>query len=1541
MRETAATAEQTTAAARSAASAAVDEARRTGDEKALTEATRALAEAQKRHDTAARGLREAIAALLAARGGLLGHLQPTDELTALTGLEPIALLPVRVETRFTDTPELWVRVFPDDIHVNTHDAGLTADEIEWGEHFWAQTWVAANDDDRGAAWQQLTTRVPPRRAAWIARELRPTNLAQQGTAGATPAFPSPATRPAPWSRAATATTLPDRWIVLGYSGGHRTLLATGTTIPDPLPVGPDPMVAAAAADPEHPAVDDGVRWRVDFDAAVAIGMGLKIPLSAQQASDGFDRLLVIGVKPTLTTKSAGLRLGKLFDAHHFTDGLTLPAPGTPTNATQDARPPTTQATTDATDGGFEIERGASLATVTAGSDGYRLAHALGIPPTTFAHVDGAAGTTFDDARHMDTVLWPGGLGYYLDQLFAPLMGAGTLADVRRHALDRVRARGPLALLRTGRQPYGVLPVTSLHGWQNMGEAAVLTPIVTLLQALADEWVDLAQTVPRVGLGNPDATLIGLLELNEHARTIRARPATSRDFERNVALLLLEDVVAIDQQWAALALQTSKLLGRIGIGGTPRITELGVQGAAAVLDAPLIDGSFDPNVGPAHHYLAQIAGGNPQQLWHATNDAKLLPLLYMLARHSVLRAWTDAGDALIGASAATHAEPVLSGWPGAAPTAWERMTSGSPTLFVQVDNAAAGANPTPTLTALNETRAAADALAQLNDAQLELLLRESLGLASHRLDAWITSIATARLDVLRNGHVGSGVHLGAWGWLENVRPGPALQPTTVPDGVTGPVWHDPGNGGYVHAPSLTHAATAAVLRSGYLTHKATSAGTLGVDLSSDRTRRALELIDGVREGQSPGALLGYRFERDLHERRTGLELDAYIAPLRAAFPLVAGKRVEETEPVEAIAAANVVDGLALLRGRAQIAWGDDLPANGSTEQEAIDAALDDLADVADAVDDLLLAESVHQAVAGNPARAAATMDALSRGENPPPQFDVVRTPRSGVGLTHRLAVLFSGAAGSGWTAPRPVGPDTLSGPRAALDPQLEAWAAALLPDPAHVFFNATITHDVRGHPFATRVKIAVTDVGLGALDVVAAAVPGETPEQSTLERLLGYHAARAAPAHLMRPGGPDSVTVDYERTWGNDGWTIPELLTAASIVRPLFDNARPALAGDVGLPGQAGGSSDLSDLHARVDAVAAALADADRRLAIAANIRRPVVPPIGPPVVQPPIPIRPPLRPTPVASAEDQRAALLAAAALGVQGACPQEPVGDTFEIQSALAAQAISVRKEVTRRLAAAAELPAANPLASETAQVRAARERLRVLFGAAPPFTVGCQAADPTELAAALADGPTSLGDDPLAADALLLDAAAVRRGPARLADALLARAAADPDAAASADLIVAQLPHDQGAHWIGLPLNGAAPKANRLSLLIHAPEALDANSTLRGLVVDEWTETIPNPQETTGLTFHYDAPAAEAPQAILLAVPQAPQTTWSLGALETILLETTVLTRMRGVDAAALGDLGQLLPAWWPAQDTAGLTVSSDPRHAVTALWPAPPGP
>src|SRR5207302_1573415 len=109
----------------------------------------------------------------------------------------------------------------------------------------------------------------------------------------------------------------------------------------------------------------------------------------------------------------------------------------------------------------------------------------------------------------------------------------------------------------------------------------------------------------------------------------------------------------------------------------------------------------------------------------------------------------------------------------------------------------------------------------------------------------------------------------------------------------PLVSDSTNGGHLHGPSLNHAVTAAVLRSGYLAHATTSMpDAFAVDLSSRRVRPALEIIDGMRNGQSLGALLGYRFERGLHDRHAVAEVDAFVLALRQAFPLVAN-RLDET------------------------------------------------------------------------------------------------------------------------------------------------------------------------------------------------------------------------------------------------------------------------------------------------------------------------------------------------------------------------------------------------------------------------------------------------------------------------------------------------------------------------------------------------------------------------------------------------------------------------------------------------------------------------
>src|SRR5258708_8213513 len=177
------------------------------------------------------------------------------------------------------------------------------------------------------------------------------------------------------------------------------------------------------------------------------------------------------------------------------------------------------------------------------------------------------------------------------------------------------------------------------------------------------------------------------------------------------------------------------------------------------------------------------------------------------------------------------------------------------------------------------RDALTALAGAGTAKLERCLTEHLDACSYRLDAWQTGIFCLRLREQRS-VAGSdkrdqrkkGIFLGAYGWLENVRPAPrqTVPLDTVPERLRpadqAPLYEYAENEGFVHTPSLNHASAAAVLRSGYVSHAdQNNPDVMALNLSSQRVRSALSVLDGMRNGQTLDALLGYQFERGLHDR----------------------------------------------------------------------------------------------------------------------------------------------------------------------------------------------------------------------------------------------------------------------------------------------------------------------------------------------------------------------------------------------------------------------------------------------------------------------------------------------------------------------------------------------------------------------------------------------------------------------------------------------------------------------------------------------------
>ncbi|HSI92831.1 MAG TPA: hypothetical protein VK925_04990, partial [Jiangellaceae bacterium] len=147
--------------------------------------------------------------------------------------------------------------------------------------------------------------------------------------------------------------------------------------------------------------------------------------------------------------------------------------------------------------------------------------------------------------------------------------------------------------------------------------------------------------------------------------------------------------------------------------------------------------------------------------------------------------------------------------------------------------------------------------------------------------------------------------------------------------------------------------------------------------------------------------------------------------------------------------------------------------------------------------------------------------------------------------------------------------------------------------------------------------------------------------------------------------------------------------------------------------------------------------------------------------------------------------------------------------------------------------------------------------------------------------------------------------------------------------DLAPGQVPHVPGRPWLGVRLTPEAEgQDGQVSLVLAASAGVDLERPLTGLMVDEWTEMVPSPTETTGIAFRFDPPDAVAPHAILLAVPPVVGEPWTTGTLNQVLLETLDLAHLRTVGPEHLDAAGHFLPATLLAFNVDGDVPSTDPN-------------
>ncbi|HKV34593.1 MAG TPA: hypothetical protein VJP89_09735, partial [Pyrinomonadaceae bacterium] len=1445
--------------------------------------------------------------------------------------QPLVLFPVRLETRFFAQPdgssELRVRVYPDKVHVDTHEPALTDEEVTWGKHFWEQTWRAASDEERAkAAWRQLADRFDPPRAAWIAFALKPGNpdarpkdpLAPDAVLEKEIRFPTPATQSEPWLRAPIARVLPSFWTLLGYKNGQLVVNVKGRAIRESLAAGPDPSPTAVV---DQFGIDAGMKWMVDFQAAEEVGMGIRARLTKEAAAAGLDFVLVMGVKDT---EGAATELTQIFNAHHYTDGTSFVPPGTPSNNTAGA-PSGFSSEDPGHEASYRAERVGSAVRTGDRSNADVLTTALGLTPDILASLSHAAETDQPNAQNMNTALWQATWGYFLLQMLGVGQpGESPLTDddiawARSHFIQYVRATGPLPSIRVGKQPYGFLPVTSLDAWkppsgQESRDAALRDFLIRLreiwrgnfpetprlgrnddtpqqsgidqdlkevlsMDALsshysmrsllgrqylehlwiylsADSYLD-AWNLPEIEppveeelpeIEPPDPELKGRQladflrrQRAERDRIVKARAARQVAFQRAQAArrALLQgkrDLAAA--WWTQQERITTAVLQTLGQAWRPRLGHGTFSGPVGMLNGPLVQTDQSATLSPNYIETLLAARDLVKDVRFRNLSVEQPPphtLLHLLLRHSMLLEYTNAATRLLIKRGllqpALRREPELVDMPVGQlmQTVWRQMAMkinvAGEAQPIELSKYLLGFIPSgepdtarePDLKQLSEFRASLDQLKSLSVDKLETLLTGTLDLCSHRLDAWITSFATKRLADMRTANP-TGVLFGGYGWVMNLKPADPQPEIAPPPGEQKPVFQSTNNPGFVHAPSLAQASTVAILRSGHLAHagadKQKPNDLMAIDLSSERVRLATWLLDGVRQGQPLGALLGYRFERRLQEAH----VPEFIATFRELAPLVARKLDQPGAgvAVEAIAANNVVDGLALLRrwqkGQSTpppAQWtGETIPFGRAVGQQkvklppfdpgdlkfkAVQAELILLEQTVDAVSDALMAESVYQVVRGNPLRAANTIESIAGGETPPPELEVVQTPRTGLAVTHRLISLFSGTPAplQGWAAPAHAF-------RANAEPNLNAWAARLLGSPNRVRCLVERLEPETGKVLDAK-EIVLDQLALAPLDFIYAIEGGQGGQggsQAEIEQRILYHTIRMdggfATDSLLR------ISDDRKPEWKPSELGYGEFRELVRTARKLFSSLRAIDDGDLNPPERSTDFSvDLNELESRAAAAIASFTETgksfDDQLATPEQ-----------------------------AKLETLRELILRGAAFGVAGAVPLVAAGDAPADREILLLQAGSIRKELAKR---EAELANLGTIATATAEARRDRAlaQLRIVFGKAFTVLPRFKSSNAAELQQAFGDSTKLQDGDPLASTTWFERMAHVREGVGKLNAAISYSEALNTGERLK--LTIAQLPFTANDRWLALPFKtGQTPSGSKVSIAVQSVSSVDA---------------------------------------------------------------------------------------------------------------------
>ncbi|MFK7757897.1 MAG: hypothetical protein AB8B53_13285 [Flavobacteriales bacterium] len=870
----------------------------------------------------------------------------------------------------------------------------------------------------------------------------------------------------------------------------------------------------------------------------------------------------------------------------------------------------------------------------------------------------------------------------------------------------------------------------------------------------------------------------------------------------------------------------------------------------------------------------------------------------------------------------------------------------------------GPNSGP-LNKINEIKAYVNDLANQSEDLLNSMFSSTLDVATFRLDAWISGLFSKKLFDHRShetiiGVAGTysynkGSYIGAYGYVESLskRISSGTEPITesyglpvTPENTTKDLEKD----GFIQGLSVDHGITAAVLRSGYLSsvlHEHSElTNRMAISLTSKRVRMALSLLDGVRNGQDIEHLLGYRIEEELFSyTNSDSELNALVGKLRKKFPNDLETSSSNASSNSNYEYGNVCNGLAILESLTlsglipnqslseyllndtaskeqlisdlQLEYSGLTAFNNELGADAIDnlaACLEIVYASFDAFADLAISEGVYQIVKGNAERANAYMTMMGGGRTLI-EPEIVKTQKTGLSFKQRMVCnvdfVTSYSTTSGWSETTIL---------ADLNPSINQWLQSVLVPSANTkilvrydFDSGTLDEDNQPILTSTEQVISVDDLNIQPIDLISILENDPSKGNYVLDCIIHHHI------YLMEPGAIN-LEIDHSDTSTSNGTDV-SLCMLIDYYQNLWNMIAQSEATKAAefyhdaskeIDETNRSNFDLVELRARFDSVLASLVSLDSEI-------------------------------TTLLAGNDNgltQAAVFGVAknlaSLGIPNLLKKKTYSsiEVNDLKDQIAAVQLILQERISRANDQLTELDSESNLDVRYGLIQ---ELVKNTIGNGAKIFPKCSLYPPNNEPAF---DPTINETDGI--EGWLDSLEPVRSKMSMLSNCQLYGSSLE--VIGDLDVKMFQLPQNtddvyQFKKWDDSENDQVTTQGERVSIGMINSNSLTNTSGFTSLLIDEWNEFIPTPGETGAVSFNYDSPNAEAPQALILAVPPGDSRKWNSNDVLHTILETIDMSKYRGLRSDILyedPELAQLLGG--ATSQTTGPTATATSPGDIT---------